>query len=48
MRQHNKKLLVGVAAAVFLGLIALTVYLKSVWDYNQAVTGNFHWRCPYQ
>lgn len=37
MRQHNKKLLVGVAAAVFLGLIALTVYLKSVWDYKQAV-----------
>lgn len=31
MRQHNKKLLVGVAAAtVFLGLIVLTVYLKSV------------------
>ncbi len=27
MRQHNKKLLVGVAAAtVFLGLIVLTVY----------------------
>ena len=38
MRQHNKKLLVGVAAAtVFLGLIVLTVYLKSVWDYKQAV-----------
>ena len=38
MRQHNKKLLVGVvAAAVFLGLISLTVYLKIVWDYNQAV-----------
>lgn len=38
MRQHNKKLLVGVAAAVvFLGMIALTVYLKSVWDYKQAV-----------
>ena len=38
MRQHNKKLLVGVAAAtVFLGLIVLTVHLKSVWDYKQAV-----------
>lgn len=38
MNPHDKKVLAGVAAAaVLLGLIILTVYLKDVWDYKQAV-----------